>query len=77
MGMSGVLLYLPAQQPSHLRLHRLVTSITMMVRLLVTNYLPNWPAKAPLAIAAVLVLSMAVGIVALALRRWAGRVILA
>ena len=51
----------------------LVTSVTMMVRLLATEFLPGWPETAPLAITAVVVLLMTVGIVACVVRRWARR----
>ena len=46
------------------------TSITMMVRLLIVNYVPNWSTKAPLAVTAVIVLIATAGIILLALRRW-------
>jgi carbon starvation protein CstA len=51
----------------------LATSFWMLLRLLVTNYLPNWSTKAPLAITAVIVLGMTAGIVGAAVRRWARR----
>ena len=51
----------------------LVTSVTMMVRLLATEFLPGWPETAPLAITAVVVLLMSTGIVACVARRWARR----
>jgi len=51
-------------------LFMLATSLTMMVRLLVVKYLPAWPASAPLVFTDIIVMSMALGILALALRRW-------
>ncbi|MBN1492145.1 MAG: hypothetical protein JXA69_19695 [Phycisphaerae bacterium] len=51
----------------------LVTSVTMLLRLLVRDYLPHWSTKAPLAVTAILVLGMTVGILALALGRYARR----
>ncbi|MBN1846738.1 MAG: hypothetical protein JW810_13725 [Sedimentisphaerales bacterium] len=48
----------------------LATSLTMLVRLLVKDYLPGWPQKAPLAIADILILAVTAGILALAMRRW-------
>jgi carbon starvation protein len=51
----------------------LVTSVTMMVRLLATEFLPGWPETAPLAITAVVVLLMSAGIVACVACRWARR----
>ena len=50
----------------------LVTSVTMMVRLLLGKYLPGWPATAALTITDIVVLAMTFGIIGLALRRWAG-----
>jgi carbon starvation protein CstA len=51
----------------------LVTSVWMLIRLLATEYLPNWQDQAPLAITAVIVLLMTTGIVASAIRRWVRR----
>jgi len=51
----------------------LVTSVWSLVRLLVVDFLPNWSTRAPLAITAFVVLAMTVGIVVLAIRRWARR----
>ena len=51
----------------------LVTSVWMLIRLLTTDYLPNWQDKKALAITAILVLAMTAGIVALAIRRWLRR----
>ncbi len=48
----------------------LATSIWMLVRLLVWDYLPDWANKAPLAITAIIVLAMTAGIVVSALHRW-------
>ncbi len=52
----------------------LVTSFTMMIRLLVKTYIPGWQAgetgMTALLVADVLVLAMAVGIIGLMLRRW-------
>ncbi|MCH7814756.1 MAG: hypothetical protein IID40_12135 [Planctomycetes bacterium] len=47
----------------------LVTSVTMLVRLLRTD-LPQWPDRAPLVLTELLVLSMTTGIVGLAIARW-------
>jgi carbon starvation protein CstA len=51
-------------------LFMLVTSMAMLLRELVLDYLPTWPAKAPLAITAALVLAMTVGLIGLGLVRW-------
>ena len=51
----------------------LTTSDWMLVRLLVTDYLPNWQDQAPLAITAVIVLAMTAGIVGLAVFGWLRR----
>jgi carbon starvation protein len=51
----------------------LVTSVWMLVRLLITDYVPNWKDQAPLAITAVIVLVMTAGIVLLAINRWMRR----
>lgn len=51
----------------------LVTSVWMLVRLLVTDYLPNWRDQAPLAVTAVVVLAMTAGIVGSAVVRWSQR----
>ena len=51
----------------------LATSGWMLVRLLAWDYLPNWSSKAPLAITAVIVLAMTMGIVGLAIHRWSRR----
>jgi len=48
----------------------MVTSITMLVRLLLWDYLPKWPTSAPLVIADVIVLSMTGGVMVLAALRW-------
>lgn len=48
----------------------MVTSITMLIRLLALDYLPKWPGSAPLVIADVIVLSMTAGVLALATHRW-------
>jgi carbon starvation protein len=51
----------------------LVTSITMLIRLLFTSYWPvlnAWPKEPVLAVVAVIVLVATFGIVILALRRW-------
>ncbi|MBP7052947.1 MAG: hypothetical protein KBE65_18230 [Phycisphaerae bacterium] len=51
-----------------------VTSMTMLVRLLVREYLPAWQTgKAGLLIADVIVLAMTVGVLALTLRNWVCR----
>jgi carbon starvation protein len=54
-----------------------VTSMTMLVRLLVTKYIPGWQAgktgMMALLIADVIVLSMTVGVLALTLRNWLGK----
>jgi carbon starvation protein len=58
-----------------------VTSMTMLVWLLVKQYLPGWQAgrtgMAPLLVADVLVLSMTVGILLLTLKNWLGKKTLA
>jgi len=54
-------------------LFMLVTSITMMVRLLVVKYLPAWPTSLPLVVADVVVLAMAAGMVLMVAQRWARR----
>lgn len=46
------------------------TSVWMLVRLLVWDYLPNWSVRAPLAITAIIVLAMTAGVVVLAVHRW-------
>ena len=51
----------------------LATSAWMLLRLLATKYLPGWPKTAPLAITAVIVLAMTVGIVGSAVLRWTHR----
>ena len=51
----------------------LVTSVWMLIRLLITDYVPNWKDQAPLAITAVIVLLMTAGVVASAIRRWMRR----
>ncbi|MBN2447213.1 MAG: hypothetical protein JXO22_10830 [Phycisphaerae bacterium] len=51
-------------------LFMLVTSITMVVRLLTKDYLPGWPGTAPLAVAAIVVLAMTMGILWLMVNRW-------
>jgi carbon starvation protein len=51
-------------------LFMLVTSITMMVRLLVKKFIPGWPATAPLAVADILILVLTIGILGLTVRRW-------
>ena len=48
----------------------LITSITMLIRLLITDYYPNWPGSAPLLIADIIVLAMTTGILLLMLRTW-------
>ncbi len=54
-----------------------VTSMTMLVRLLVKEYIPGWQAgqtgMAALLVADVIVLSMTVGILALTFRNWLGK----
>lgn len=56
-------------------LFMLATSVYSLVYLLRTQYLANWPKTAPLAITAIIVLAMTVGIVILAISRFvaAGR----
>jgi len=49
-------------------LFMLATSLTMMIRLLVTKYLPGWPGTAPLVFTDIIVIFMALGIVVLAWR---------
>jgi carbon starvation protein len=51
-------------------LFMLVTSLTMVVRLLFTKYIPDWPGSAPLVITDILILAMSVGIIILAFRSW-------
>lgn len=51
-------------------LFMLATSLTMLVRLLVKDYLPAWPKTAPLVITDLVVLAMSVGITLLAARSW-------
>ncbi|NJD20251.1 MAG: hypothetical protein FIA95_13345 [Gemmatimonadetes bacterium] len=51
----------------------MATSVWMLVRLLVWDYLPNWSVRAPLAITAIIVLAMTAGVVVLAVRRWVRR----
>jgi carbon starvation protein CstA len=51
----------------------MVTSVWMLVRLLVWDYLQDWSNKAPLAVTAIIVLAMTAGIVGCAVRRWARR----
>ena len=51
----------------------LTTSVWMLVRLLVWDYLPNWEDKGPLAVTAIIVLAMTVGIVGAVVFRWARR----
>jgi carbon starvation protein len=46
------------------------TSVWMLVRLLVWDYLPNWSVRAPLAVTAIIVLAMTAGVVVLAVQRW-------
>ncbi len=48
----------------------LVTSVTMMVRLLVLEYLPAWPGSALLVITDIMVLTMAAGVIGMAALRW-------
>jgi carbon starvation protein CstA len=48
----------------------LATSVWMLVRLLVWDYLPNWTSRAPLAITALIVLAMTAGVVGYAVQRW-------
>ncbi|HSW30202.1 MAG TPA: carbon starvation CstA family protein [Longimicrobiales bacterium] len=51
----------------------LVTSMWMLVRLLVWDYVPNWSTRAPLAVTAVIVLTMTTGVVGIAVRQWVRR----
>jgi carbon starvation protein CstA len=55
----------------------LTTSVWMLVRLLVWDYLPGWTNKAPLAITAIIVLAMTAGIVGNAVHRWVRRYVAA
>ncbi|MBP7934794.1 MAG: hypothetical protein KA354_09125 [Phycisphaerae bacterium] len=48
----------------------MVTSVTMLIRLLAVDYLPKWPGSAPLVIADIIVLSMTAGVMTLAAHRW-------
>lgn len=48
----------------------LITSITMLIRLLVVVYVPGWPGTALLLIADVIVLAMTTGILFFMLRTW-------
>ena len=48
----------------------LVTSITALARELLVVYIPGWPASAPLAVTAVVVLAMTVGILGMIVVRW-------
>ena len=51
----------------------LITSLWMLLRELIWKFLPGWPDTAPLAVTAIVVIMVAVGIVVAALRRWARR----
>ncbi len=51
----------------------LVTSVWMLIRLLIWDYLQDWANKAPLAITAIIVLAMTAGVVGLAVQRWVRR----
>ena len=48
----------------------LITSITMLIRLLIVDYGPKWPGSAPLLISDVVVLAMTAGILSFVLRTW-------
>jgi len=48
----------------------MITSVTMLVRLLKVKYIPEWPESAPLAVTTVLILTITAGIIVLAVRRW-------
>jgi len=47
----------------------LITSVTMLVRLLVVKYLPDWPGSAALVVADVLILALTAGLLGLIGRR--------
>jgi len=51
----------------------LVTSVWMLLRELIWKFLPGWPQTAPLAITAIVVLIMTIGIVGFAIHRWTRR----
>jgi len=48
----------------------LVTSLTMLVRLLVTKYIPGWPSMAPLVFTDIIVIIMTAGITIMFCQRW-------
>ena len=48
----------------------LATSLTMMIRLLLLVYLPNWQEKLPLLIADIIILTMTAGILILTAKKW-------
>ncbi|MFQ5805141.1 MAG: carbon starvation protein A [Phycisphaerae bacterium] len=48
----------------------LATSVWMLLRLLVWDYLPNWEDMAPLAVTAIIVLAMTGGIIGATILRW-------
>jgi carbon starvation protein len=48
----------------------LITSVTMLVRLLVTDYLPHFADKMALAVADIVILAATASVFLMALRRW-------